>query len=468
MGFLVSFIVKIFSRAHVDFRLIGGLFIVFLLTVMKVFLELRMGEFLPGVTPDVLFGLMITVLFITAIILVYWQYSVPFLGASFSALIVLSMLFGVSYGVPKLSIKLMPEGQRFAEYAGFASEQTSQLMEQAKNFKKKGDGATIWQKALAALSFFTSDQEKENLSRDFAAGIEVYKERKALMDSMSDEELDEYRKAMSQFLEEQGLAENRYSLSNLKNVQPEDLANLGSFMKELNGEFGIEEEFDESIPDSAESIRNISLNLQSSKLSGRDKEIFNRLIELVGSDDLEEGLAKARAEIVELKKELPAGDRLFSNALKFEISKPNFIKRSKGEERIEIIDETIKSQKKLSDAAEIIDLKLENLTINKSADEPVVLDQDRSKYTNEKVGVWVLQLPPTISNIEEWEKVAEAIPYRAWFEGKGAHLVTKLILDDIVLSAGDSWQFKYKEKVYVFQFDKVTMEGIFIAAVKRL
>ena len=38
MGFLVSFIVKIFSRAHVDFRLVGGLFIIFMLTVVKMFL----------------------------------------------------------------------------------------------------------------------------------------------------------------------------------------------------------------------------------------------------------------------------------------------------------------------------------------------------------------------------------------------------------------------------------------------
>ncbi|MDP4878275.1 MAG: hypothetical protein NWR36_00175, partial [Opitutales bacterium] len=76
---------------------------------------------------------------------------------------------------------------------------------------------------------------------DFASGIEVYKERKRLMESMTDEELAEYRQAMAEFLEEQGLAENRYSLSNLKNAKPEDLANLGSFMRELNGEFGIDE-----------------------------------------------------------------------------------------------------------------------------------------------------------------------------------------------------------------------------------
>jgi hypothetical protein len=205
LGVLVSIIVKLFSRGHTDFRLFGGLFIIFVLGVFKIYLESHIAEFLPGVTPDILFGIMVMLILIIAMILIYWQYSVPLLGAFLSAIVVVALQITAALGVPKLSLHLMPEGQRFAEYAGVASAHTSQLMEQAKNFENK-DGPSVWQKALHVLAFFTSKEETESLSRDFAAGIEVYKERKALMDSMSVEELAEYRKVMAEFLEEQGMA----------------------------------------------------------------------------------------------------------------------------------------------------------------------------------------------------------------------------------------------------------------------
>lgn len=465
MGFLVSFIVKICSRAHVDFRLVGGLFIIFMMTVVKMFLERRISEFLPGVTPDLLFGLMAVSVLITAIILIYWQYAVPLLGSLCSAIVVVGMLFGTVYGVPKLSLYLMPEGQRFAEYADFASEQTAQLMEQAKNFKKKAGDPTIWQKALEALTFFTSDDEKEKLSRDFASGIEVYKERKRLMDSMTDEELAEYRQAMAEFLEEQGLAENRYSLSNLKNAKPEDLANLGSFMRELNGEFGIDETGEipeESIPSSADSIRQISQNLQNAEFSEREQEIFNSLLQIVGTGELEEGLEKARAELEDLKKSLPEGRKLFSGLSDIQLPKAKWVGHKIPEQHIEIIDTTIE------DETPVIDFPTGSLLIEKEDGDEEVIIPDRTAYSSKKVGVWVLQLPLGINGQEEWERVAESIPYRAWFKGKGAKPVTKLILEDIVLNVGDSWQFRHEGHVYIMQFDKVTEEGIFIAAVKKL
>lgn len=465
MAVLVSFIVKIFSRAHVDFRLVSGLFIIFMLTVVKMFLERRIAEFLPGVTPDLLFGLMAVSVLITAITLIYWQYAVPLLGSLCSAIVVVGMLFGTAFGVPKLSLHLMPEGQRFAEYAGFASEQTAQLMEQAKNFKKRADDPTIWQKALSALTFFTSKDEKENLSRDFASGIEVYKERKRLMDSMTDEELAEYRQAMAEFLEEQGLAENRYSLNNLKNAKPEDLANLGSFMRELNGEFGIDETGDipeESIPSSADSIRQISQNLQNAELSEREQEIFNNLLHIVGTGELEVGLEKARAELLELKKSLPKGRKLFSNLADIQLPKDKWVGHKRSEERIDFIDTTV------IDEIQEIQIPTGSLLVEREGMDELQLIPDRSNYSSKKIGVWVLQLPVGISQQEEWERVAESIPYRAWFTGKGSKPVTKLILEDIVLNVGDSWQFRHEDNIYIMQFDKVTEEGIFIAAVKKL
>ena len=203
---------------------------------------------------------------------------------------------------------------------------------------------SVWQKALAAISFFTTEQENEALSRDFAAGIEVYKERKALMDSMTDEELAEYRKAMGEFIKEQGIAENRYWLSNLNNVQPEDMANMASFMKEMNAEFGIEGQVDDSnIPPSADSLRQISKNLNGSDLSGHQKEIFDKLLSLVDKEDFEAGIEEARAELKELKKELPMGALLFAKDVEFNRSSNDHLiadVEMQMEETFETIDDT--------------------------------------------------------------------------------------------------------------------------------
>ncbi len=458
LGFLISIVVKICSRGHVDFRLIGGMFIIFILTILKMFLESRIGGYLPELTPDILFGLLGVILLVVTSVLIYWQYSVSWLAAFVSGILVVALQFGATYGVPKLSLYWMPEGQRFAEYAGFASEQTAQLMEQAKNFKKREGEPSVWQKTLAALAFFTSHEEKENLSRNFSSGIEVYRERKALMDSMSDEELAEYRRAMAEFLEEQGLSENRYSLSNLKNVQPEDLANLGSFMQELNSEFELDAETDaESIPSSAESIRKISENLRNADLSDQDREILDKLLSLVDNEDFETGMEEARAELSELKKERPVGELLFSKKNKTYTSSPVPISEPDLVIEPDIVEVSIENEPASSD----VDTKLK-------AEATRSVFRDTSDYIPYSIGIGVLSLPPEMHEQQLWVKAADAIPYRAWFVGQGAEAVTKLILEDIVLSPGDDWQFKYEGMAFVFHFDEVSPKGVHISAVQRL
>jgi hypothetical protein len=451
LGFLVSIVVKIFSRGHVDFRLIGGLFIVFVLSGVKLFLEPRIGGYLPGVTPDILLGLLLMLIFIVALILIYWQYSVPLFGALLSAIVVVVLQFFGAYGVPKLSLHLMPDGQRFAEYAGFASEQTSQLMERAKNFENQ-DGPTLWQKALHSITFLTSNEEKEMLSKDFASGIAVYKERKALMDSMSADELAEYRQAMSEFLEEQGLSENRYSLSNLKNVKPEDLANMASFMNELNSEFDLEAEKDDTeFPSSAESLRKIAKNINGSELSDNEKEIFEKLLSLIDQDDFQAGLEEARAELKALKKDLPIGQLLFSSESKMATSIVSDDSLMIEMQTLEITEEVITEDELTEDA------------VNKP--KPVVA-RDTTGYVSHTIEIGVLLLHPDMKDTKPWLEAAAAIPYRAWFVGQGEETVTKVIFEDSVLSPGEDWKFEFNGNSFIFHLDEVTEKGIHLSAIE--
>lgn len=451
LGVLVSIAVKLFSRAHVDFRLVGGLFIVFVLGVSKIYLESHIAGFLPGVTPDILFGIMLFSLLIVAAVLIYWQYSVPVWGALLSGIVVVALQITAALGIPKLSLHLMPEGERFAEYAGLASAHTSQLMEQAKNFENK-DGPSVWQKALSAIAFFTSKDESESMKRDFAAGIEVYKERKALMDSMTDEELAEYRKAMAEFMEEQGIAENRYSLSNLKNVEPEDLANMASFMKELNTEFGIEDtQGDSDIPSSADSLRQISKNLKGSELSGYEKEIFEKLLSLVDQDDFDAGIEQARAEIAELKKDLPIGALLFDKKSKLGSSGTDAY-YSNVEIQADEVSESV-----------LMAGETEEAPTNEST---VYVPRDLTGYTEYPIQFGVLLLPSDTTDAQRWLAAAAKIPCKAWFIGDGAETVAKVIIEKRGLGLGDIWKCQFNGRQYLFHLDDVSEKGIQLSAME--
>ncbi|MGJ8652767.1 MAG: hypothetical protein ACSHX8_05800 [Opitutaceae bacterium] len=460
MVFLVSFIVKVCSRGQVDFKLVGGTLVILMAIIIKMFLERQIADLLPGIAPDILLGIMALAVFVTSVIMVYWQYAVPILGALLGSVFIVLMIFGSSYGTPKLSLYLMPEGQRFAEFAGIASDQTNQLMERAKHFENKASDKSLWDKALAALSFFTSEEEQEQLSKDFASGMELYRQRKEYMDNMSEEELAEYRAAMSTFLQEQGLAENRYDMNNIKNATPEDMANLATFMQELSGEFDIEIEKgnEGAIVPSAESLSQISANLHNAKMSDQERSIFERVMGLVNNGELTQGLQNARAEIVDLKKSLPEGSSLVDRAKVLNMPMRNLNFGSNAAERIEIIDTKgtviVDEAETLNDAVEV--------------NNKIVSEFDPSKYTAVKQGLWVLHVSKDLNDYTEWKSAVEAIPYRAWFSAEGVEPVYKLVLEDIVLSSGDHWQFKYNDDVYVFLFDQIDDEGIHITAIKKL
>lgn len=457
MGFLVSLIVKVCSRGQVDFKLFGGIFVILMSIIIKVSLEQQIDGLLGGLAPNLLLGIISLAVFVTAVIMVYWQYSVPILGSLLSSIFIVLMLFGCSYGTPKLSLHLMPEGQRFAEFAGLASAQTNELMERAKHFKKKASDESLWERALAALSFFTSEDERENLSRDFASGMELYRERKEYMDNMSEEELAEYRAAMSDFLQEQGLEENRYDLNNIKNATPEDMANLATFMQELSGEFDIETEVgdEDVIVPSAVSLSQISSNLHNAEMSDQERAIFERIMKLVNNGELAQGIENARADILELKKSLPEGSRLIDRAKAIHLPIPKLVFNSKPAERIDIID---------TKGTKIVD---DSETVVEEVEKKIVYEFDRSQYTAVKHGLWVLHISKDLVDYTEWKSAADAIPYRAWFSAEGAETVYKLVLEDIVLSSGEHWEFKHNNSVFVFLFDQIDEKGVHIVAIKK-
>ena len=302
---------KLLTRGFVDAKLFTGLMIATLLVITRVFLLNNIDRALPGVGGALAEVLIIFCLFLTAFILVYKLVAIPVIGTTLSSIVIVFAQISLANYIPVLSLKLMPEGQRFAEYAGIANDRTKKLMNEAKAFRGQSGGIRrILADAAEAIKFFTSDEQQEQLSKDFASGIALYKARKEYMDNMSPEELAAYRKAMSEFLAEQGLAENRYSLSNLKNAKPEDLENLANFMKDMNEVYGFTDDLPdregldpEDLPSSAESLAVMAQSLSKIDMSSGEMAKLNSLFSDLGidTDTVLAGMAQARDDLAEIR-----------------------------------------------------------------------------------------------------------------------------------------------------------------------
>ena len=309
LGIVVLVACKLLGKGFVDAKLLTGLIIAGILVAMRI-LVLNNAHYLGGVDIIVLMAVVAFALYLTSLLLVYKLIAIPLMGTLLSSIIIVAAQMALAHYTPVLSLKLMPEGQRFAEYAGVSNEKTKQLMEQAKNFKGESSNSIgkVLNQALAVLAFWSSEEEQKVLSKDLSSGVRFIQERRAFMDSMTEDELDEYRAAMSSFMQEQGVdLENRYSLENIKNASPEDLQNLANFMKDMNKEYGFtddlpEGEADADAPPTLESIRQIAKNLRGVKIGGEGGEQFAGLLKnMMEDDEFKAEMSKVKWQIADLK-----------------------------------------------------------------------------------------------------------------------------------------------------------------------
>lgn len=173
LGVVVIVACKLLSKGFVESKLLTGLIIAGLLVAMRVFL-LNKAHYLGDVDITVVMAAVSFALFLTSLVLVYKLVAIPVLGTILSSIVIVAAQLALANYTPVLSLKLMPEGQRFAEYAGVSNEKTKLLMEQAKN--SKGDSRNnIGRKlkeAFGTLAFWSSEKEQALFSKDLASGVE--------------------------------------------------------------------------------------------------------------------------------------------------------------------------------------------------------------------------------------------------------------------------------------------------------
>lgn len=441
LGLIVVVACKCLSRGFVNIKLWTGIAIALLLIILRLFLLNKLGTVLPEASGNVLMVLISMCLFSTCVILVYWLVSIPILGTLLSSTTIIITQLALNTYVPKLSYRLMPQGQRFAEYVGVANDRTRQLMDEAKAFQGQSGGLSkILADAAETIKFLTSGSQRDVLSKDFASAVALYKDRKAYMDNMSPEELAAYRRAMSEFLAEQGLKENRYSLSNLKNAKPDDLKNLATFMKEMNREYQLSDQMPEStsvhaeaIPPSAESLAQMAQSLSQVDLSNEDLAKLSSLFNNLGidADSMMANMAAVNDEL--------AGIRDLTKRMATDLRQ-------------------LSEQKALSESRAVLAEERELASPYYKAEDlsPILTDQS------------LVLIPEKARERALWEQAANSLNIEAWFASKDHLGDATIYIQGTAVRSGDVWEQRHNGQIYRFTFRGVEKQVVTLVALERI
>ena len=156
------------------------------------------------------------------------------------------------------------------------------------------------------------------IKSDFARGMEVIAERRAIMQNMTEEERAEYKAEMAAFMAEQGLSENRYSLSALKSVDAEDVANMTAFMEQLAMDMGgpidgpLPEKDQSEVRSLSESFSTLIRNISGSELNDDERQAMSHFLDLIRDAGVDTALVEAQAKVVKTKGKDPVANTIMA------------------------------------------------------------------------------------------------------------------------------------------------------------
>ncbi len=295
--------VRVFHRGPQRGTWFTAAFCVFLVAAFKNLLDGRAGAYLPGMDPYAQMGVGAAATIVAGVCIVYWRYSISFLGSAATAVVLVVAMYASSFVLPMVADEVLPEGPRMAQFIDSAYSRTAQAREAAATFKTVNEAAPgVVAVALDALATLSSKEEFESLKTHFRGGVKFYADRKALMDAMTPEERAEYRKAMAEFMAEQGLANDRYSLSALKNASVDDVNNLVAFMKEMSAETrAAASDTKIAVRPPEESLQIFLRNIQGVSFSEEDHAAMAKFSKLFFAEGADRAIAQVRTELVTQK-----------------------------------------------------------------------------------------------------------------------------------------------------------------------
>ncbi|MEM7791363.1 MAG: hypothetical protein AAF546_08175 [Verrucomicrobiota bacterium] len=225
LSILLLILTRVIGRRKISIALFSAFFAIVLIQVINVFVQGQLGKFLPASLDMLKIGLAgLTSLMIVSQF-VKWRLQASLVASVSSVLLVIVAHLCASIYTPILSRDLMPEGPRFAQIGSHTKSEVKRVVDEAiKKQEETGEFSLIAKlgQSFSGFKQITSKEESQSIGRDFKAGMDFIKERRALMASMTDEEKKSYRESVAQFKNEQSISNDPYSaesLARLKNVK---------------------------------------------------------------------------------------------------------------------------------------------------------------------------------------------------------------------------------------------------------
>lgn len=419
--------VRLFYRGHLRAGLPTAALCVFLVAVGKNVLDSRAGAWLPDLDPWAQVAIGAGAGFVLAGLVVWWRYSIPLLSSAGTGLVLILSMYGVSFTLPWVSERVLPPGMRMAQFVDSAYSRTQQAREVAKQFKTVNETAPgVVATALSALADLSSKEEFESLKTQFRSGVKFYSDQKAAMDAMTPEERAAHRKAMAEFMAEQGIANDRYSLAALKHASIEDVQNLVVFMKEMQG--GEPAAAAKAAPEKpvrppAESMQIFLRNVRGMKFSEEDHKAMATLSGVFFEKGIDAAIAETRTDLVTSKLNPEWADTFLAALLETKSGLP-----------------------------------MVRLASEPPPPEPVpaapaapVLAEVRMVSLPTKFGY--LRVPKNTKNVAEISAAAETLPVTGFLSGGNQ---VRVALGKKSLGLGDVYTVNHGAKTYAFRMEEIT------------
>ena len=339
MAKLLLIVVKIVSKGDAETKFINAALVIVGLVIIKTVFDPRVDAWLPSQTAMIRLGALLGITFIGTMLLIFLRFAMPILDASICAVVLVGISVAQTQYVPLLSAKVRPEGMTFSEFARLAGnkyDEQKQVIEDLKNseaFKamaeaQKGKKPPSITEAFDAIADLTADDNFSDIKGEFARGMEVIQARRAIMANMSEEERTQYKADMAAFMAEQGISENRYSLSALKSVDADDVANMTAFMEQLSADMGgnldgpLSPKPEDEVRSLSDSLAAIASNIRGSELSEEDRQSMSRFMNILQDAGVDTALVEAQAKVIETKGKDPVANTIMAALLETKSEMP--------------------------------------------------------------------------------------------------------------------------------------------------
>ncbi len=472
MAKFLLIVVKIVSKGDAETKFINAALVIAGLIIIKTVFDARVDAWLPSQTATIRLSALLGITFIGTMLLIFLRFAMPVMDASICAAVIVGVSVAQTQYVPMLSEKVRPEGMTFAEFtdlAGNKYDEQKQIIEDLKNseaFKamaeaQKDKKPPTIAEAFDAIADLTQEEEFEDIKGEFARGMEFIQARRAIMANMSEEERAEYKADMAAFMAEQGISENRYSLSALKSVDADDVANMTAFMQQLSADMGggsldgpLPEKPEGEVRSLSESLAAIASNIRGSELSEEDEVAMSRFMDLLQAGGVDTALVEAQAKVVASKGKDPVANTIMAALLETKSEMPiaSFISGDAF---------GLKGQKnKNSASSDPTSTRAGDTTV---AGEPVDAPLEFLPVPTKR---GMVQVPDDDLLWDPWHSAAKSVPILGFIETqRDGKTEQQVVLGKRAVSVGETWTFTHRGARYTFRVDGVQEGSAYLSPV---